>query len=199
MNLPSPNLTKPVALYARVSTATQNVDGQLSRLEDYAKRSGFTRTLAFSDLATGRDTHRPGLTSLLKAVADRRVAVVMVESLDRLGRSARDLIFLCERFEKCGVHFVSVREAVDTSTAAGRFFFHVIGAFAELERRIIGERVKSGLETARARGIDLGRPPLATETQEKIRELRRSGDSVRRIAATLELSTSTVKKYLRAS
>lgn len=192
------NLNKPAALYARVSTIHQRIEPQIARLEDYAKNAGFSRMIVFSDLASGRDTARPGLKSLLEAVTTHRVGAVVVESLERLGRSVRDVIFLCEQFQRYGVEFISTRQAIDTSSPAGKFFFHVMTALAELEREMIAERVKAGLQTARTKGIDLGRPRIPSEIRSKIRELRSANVSLRRIALLLEISPTTVKKYLKA-
>ena len=83
--------------------------------------------------------------------------MLVVWHLDRLGRSLKDLIAIVEKFEGQGMGLRSLQENIDTTTASGRLFFHMMGALAEFERNLIRERTKAGLETARKRGKKAGR------------------------------------------
>lgn len=91
--------------------------------------------------------------------------IVVVWRLDRLGRGLKQLIALIEEFQQMGVGFKSLTESIDTTSAGGKFYFHVVGALAEFERNIIIDRTKAGLEAARARGRLGGRPKKLTEAQ----------------------------------
>lgn len=106
-----------------------------------------------------------------------------------------------ELFKDLGIDFVSYRESIDTTTAMGRLIFNINSAYAEFERELIRERVKSGVANKRAKmakngDSSWGRKPLDLELQRKIRDLRVGGVSFRNIAKQLKLSLRTVQKYL---
>jgi DNA invertase Pin-like site-specific DNA recombinase len=100
---------------------------------------------------------RPGLTELLAYA--RRGDTLAVVRLDRLGRSLAELISIVERLKARGIALLSLEEKIDTSSAAGELIFHVFGAIAHFERRLIAERTKDGIAAARARGKVPGRHP----------------------------------------
>ena len=118
--------------YARVSTADQNLD-----LQEDALRAAKCEKI-FTDMSSGSKTDRKGLTQALAYV--RAGDTLVVWRLDRLGRSLKQLIDLVQDLHTKGIHFTSLEESIDTSTPTGQFFFHVTGAFAELERNLIRER-----------------------------------------------------------
>lgn len=130
--------------YARVSTEEQNLDMQIDVLNKY----GVERI--FQEKMTGTKKDRPQLDELLKLL--RKGDKVVVYKLDRISRSTKHLIELSEQFNEMAVDFVSISDSIDTSTAMGKFFFRTMASIAELERDIISERTKSGLQAARARG-----------------------------------------------
>lgn len=136
--------------YARVSTFDQNLDLQLDDLH----KAGCEKI--FNDTASGSRSERPGLNEALDYV--RSGDTLVVWRLDRLGRSLKDLIEITNGLYAREVGFRSLIEAIDTSTSTGKFFFHITGAFAELERNLIRERTMAGLNAARARGRKGGRP-----------------------------------------
>ena len=116
-------------------------------------------------------------------------------SIDRLGRSLSDLVGTLEDLQARGVHFRSLREGIDTSTALGKMFFQISSAFAEYERALISERTKAGLQTARAKGTRMGRPPALTDEQKATaRRLHKSGESISAIARILGVSRATVRR-----
>ena len=137
--------------YARISTADQSMNLQLDAL----KTAGVERV--FTDTASGAESQRPGLADLMERT--RPGDIVVVWRLDRLARSLKDLIELSARFETGGVHLHSLTEGIDTTTAAGKLFFHIFGSIAEFERNLIVERTQAGLAAARARGRTGGRKP----------------------------------------
>lgn len=140
--------------YARVSTADQNEGLQLDALRD----AGCSRT--FVERASGARAERPELARLLDHL--RPGDTIVVWRLDRLGRTLRELIELVNDLGHRDVGFRSLREAIDTTTPAGRLTFHLFGALAEFERDLIRERTQAGLAAARARGRRGGRPTVMT-------------------------------------
>lgn len=138
--------------YARVSTESQNLDRQLDALEKYGVE------MIYNEKMTGTKKDRPELSKMLDRVTDGDT--VVVESLSRLGRSTKDLIELMELFQSKGVHLVSLKENVDTSTSTGKLLFTLMSAIAQFERDVIADRTREGLNAARARGRMGGRPKI---------------------------------------
>ena len=136
---------KRAALYVRVSTDGQTVDNQRLALEAVCEQRGWQVVQVYADNgvsgAKGRN-QRPGLDALLKDASRGRFNVVLAWALDRLGRSLLDLLDTLSELETVGVALVLHQQAIDTTTAAGRMFFQVTGAFAEFERPMIRSRVK---------------------------------------------------------
>ena len=125
--------------YARVSTESQNLDRQLDALEKYGVE------MIYNEKMTGTKKDRPELLKLLDRVTDGDT--VVVESLSRLGRSTKDLIELTELFQSKGVHLVSLKENVDTSTSTGKLLFTLMSAIAQFERDTIADRTREGLRS----------------------------------------------------
>ncbi|CGL15025.1 site-specific recombinase [Salmonella enterica subsp. enterica serovar Typhi] len=121
--------------YVRVSTNDQNTDLQRNALSC----AGCERI--FEDKISGTKSDRPGLKKLLRTLSAGDTLVVW--KLDRLGRSMRHLVTLIEELRQRGVNFRSLTDSIDTSTPMGRFFFHVMGALAEMERELIVERTRA--------------------------------------------------------
>src|SRR5271170_3634430 len=144
--------------YARVSTDDQDLAGQRKRL---ASAGAFR---VFEDVISGKTFDRPGLTGLLDHI--RPGDTLAVVRLDRLGRSLRELLDVVETLKKRGIALLSLEEKIDTSSAAGELVFHVFGALAQFERRLIAERTRDGMNAARAKGSRRGRPPLNLEKLE---------------------------------
>ncbi|HAV8353453.1 TPA: recombinase family protein [Escherichia coli] len=140
-----------------MSTNDQNTDLQRNALNC----AGCERI--FEDKISGTKSDRPGLKKLLRTLSAGDTLVVW--KLDRLGRSMRHLVTLIEELRQRGVNFRSLTDSIDTSTPMGRFFFHVMGALAEMERELIVERTRAGLAAARAKGRVGGRRPKLTTEQ----------------------------------
>lgn len=184
------------ALYVRVSTLDQHTENQHDELHRYALARGWSATLYADKGISGAKERRAGLDSLLRAARRRKIDVVVVWRLDRLGRSLRHLIWLLDELGALGVAFVSLGEGIDTSTPAGRLQLHVLGAIAEFERERLRERVRAGLARARKEGKRLGRPPkpIAPETLAAV-----AGLSVRAAARRLGVSKSAVSAARQVS
>lgn len=177
--------------YARVSTSDQRLDLQREAL----RKAGCEKI--YEDTGSGRLTDRPGLLQALDQLRSGDTFVVW--KLDRLGRSVKQLVDLISGFERDGVNFMSITDAIDTSTPAGRFFFHVMASLAQMERELIVERTRAGLEAARSRGTKVGRKPSMTETKlASAKQLIASGMSPRQVAADLGVSVATLYRWLPA-
>ena len=178
--------------YARVSTEEQRLDLQIDSLKSY----GCERIFQEKGTGTGTRKERPELQEMLKIL--REGDTVVVWKLDRISRSTRHLIELVEHFESMGVHFVSIQDNIDTTTATGRFFFRVMASIAELERDIIAERTRQGLKVARARGRVGGRPRVSKDKIELALKMYHSREySLREIVKATGVSQSTLYNYIK--
>jgi DNA invertase Pin-like site-specific DNA recombinase len=177
--------------YARVSTGDQDVAGQNMRLEEAGAIKVFT------DVRSGKSMDRPGLTELLAYA--RKGGTLAVVRLDRLGRSLAELISIVEQLKARGVALLSLEERIDTSSAAGELIFHVFGAIAHFERRLIAERTKDGIAAARARGKVPGRQPVDLNKVQAAIKLVEAGLSPTEAATQLGLGRSTVYREIAAA
>lgn len=137
--------------YARVSTQEQTLN-----LQRDALRVAGCETIFDDQGVSGAKANRPGLDAAFAALQPGDVLVVW--KLDRLGRSLRHLIDTLRDLSDRGIGFYSIQDAIDTTTAGGRLYFHIMGALAEFERDLISERTKAGMAAAKARGVHVGRP-----------------------------------------
>jgi DNA invertase Pin-like site-specific DNA recombinase len=174
--------------YARVSTGDQDLSGQRRRLE----AAGAVRI--FEDVISGREFERPGLAALLEYA--REVDSLCVVRLDRLGRSLRELIETVDQLKGNGIGMMSLEEKLDTTSAAGELIFHVFGAIAHFERRLIAERTRDGIAAARAKGRTPGRPPLDGDKLQAAFSLIDSGMSPTKAARQLQVGRSTLYRAL---
>jgi DNA invertase Pin-like site-specific DNA recombinase len=185
------------ALYLRVSTDGQTPENQRRALQAVAAQRGWTVVATYDDngvsCANGRD-QRPGLDAMLKDATRGRFNVVVVWAMDRLGRSLADLIDTLRSLEAASVDLYLDQQAIDTTTPAGRMFFHVTEAFAEFERDMIRSRVNAGLARARARGVRLGRPKTSAKVERAIRTRLAAGNGILKTAKALGVGTSVVQR-----
>jgi DNA invertase Pin-like site-specific DNA recombinase len=182
------------AIYARVSTFDQEPENQLREVRRYAEARGWKATEYVDKGVSGGKDSRPALDALVRDARRRKFDILIVWRLDRLGRNLRHLILLLDEMTAIGVGFVSLAEAIDTSTPAGRLQLHILGAIAEFERARIAERVRAGLQRARAQGRRLGRPSriVPHAMLDPVRGL-----SVRKAAAELGVSPATAHRWLK--
>lgn len=175
----------------------QNPEVQLGELRRYCQARGLSIKEEITDHGySGATDNRPGLKRLMELARKREIDVVIVVKLDRFFRSLKHLITVLQEFMDLGILFISIKDQIDMTTAAGRLMFHIIGAFAEFEKALIVERTLAGLHHARSQGKRLGRPPIHDAFP--IRKLRSKGLSYRAIANRLRVSMGTVSRALRA-
>ena len=185
-----------VGLYARISTNDQQTLPMQSRaMREYAARRGWTITLQVREVGSGA-AKREAREKLLEAARRREIDVVLVWRLDRWGRSVTDLLITLQELEHLGVGFVSLTEALDLTTPAGRAMAGLLAIFAEFEREILRERTRAGLAQARLNGKRLGRPETAGLQAAEIRKLHRVGTSKSEIARRLEIGRTSVRRIL---
>ena len=175
--------------YARVSTGDQDVAGQTMRLAE----AGAIRT--FTDVMSGKSMDRPGLTDLLAYA--RSGDTLAVVRLDRLGRSLAELLSTVTMLRERRIALLSLEEKIDTSSAAGELIFHVFGAIAHFERRLISERTKDGIAAARAEGRKPGRQPLDVKKLDAALTLIEANTPPAQAAKQLGLGRSTIYREMR--
>ena len=194
---------KRAALYVRCSTSDrgQTVENQLRPLQDAAARLGWVIVAVHSDegvSGTKGRAQRPGLDALLRGVTRREFDIVAAWSVCRLGRSLPDLIGLLGELQARGVDLYLHQQALDTSTPSGRMLFGMLGVFAEFERSMMRDRVRAGLDRARAANRRLGRPPMPEARVERIRRALAEGRGVCETARMLKVSAAKVVEVRRA-
>jgi DNA invertase Pin-like site-specific DNA recombinase len=193
--------------YVRVSTERQadfgvSLEAQTEKVRAMAVVQGADLAEVIVDAGeSAKSLNRPGMAKLLAMVEDRAVDVVIIAKLDRLTRSVVDLAELLKRFERRGVSLVSVADALDTRSAAGRLVLNIMVSVSQWEREAIGERTRDAMRHKRMSGARVGTVPfgfrvasdgvrLAPNPDEQailheIRRLKRAGRSTRQIAAEL--------------
>jgi DNA invertase Pin-like site-specific DNA recombinase len=190
-----------VALYARVSTLNghQDPEMQLSELREYVTRRGLSIHEEYVDQGvSGSKESRPALNRLMSDAQRCRFDAVLVWKIDRYGRSLKHLVNSLADLSAYGIAFISLRDNLDLSTPSGRLMFQIIGAMAEFERALIQERVKAGLQNAKAKGKRIGRPKREVDPY-KVLALRAQGLSWREVSKHLKLGLGTVYRCVVAS
>jgi len=196
-------MTKRVAIYGRVSTdkKAQTVENQLRELNEVAVRLGWTVVAVHTDEgisgAKGRD-QRPGFDALLKGVARGEYDMIAAWSVCRLGRSLQDLVAFLADIQARGIDLYLHQQALDTSTPSGRALYQLMGVFSEFERAMVAARVKAGLQRTREKGTRLGRPPMADEKIEQIKQALMAGRGIRATARETGASTTSVMRIARS-
>lgn len=174
--------------YARVSTADQKLDAQLDALTSAGCQ------VIYREKLSGKSTDRPELQRLLTQI--RPSEVMVVTALDRLARSAVDLLTLVRQLRERGAHIRSLREPwCDTATPMGEFLVTILAGVAQLERGLIHERAEAGRKAAKARGVRFGpKPKLSAFQQGEARRMLSEGKSCREVAAFFGVSHSTISR-----
>jgi DNA invertase Pin-like site-specific DNA recombinase len=169
---------------------------QLDAMREFATRRGWTVTDAIEEIGSGATDDRPKRQEVLTAARRRQLDIIVVWKLDRWGRSLVDLMTTLHELTALGVGFVSLTEALDLTTPAGRAFAGFLAVFAEFERDLIRERIKAGIADARKRGKAHGRPRAPANDAAQIRTLAQQGLSQAAIARRLGLWRTSVRRVL---
>jgi DNA invertase Pin-like site-specific DNA recombinase len=185
-----------VALYARVSNHDQQtLPMQTRALREYAARRGWAIIMPVKEVGSGASQRRMR-EKVMEAARRREIDVVLVWRLDRWGRSVADLLATLQELQHLDVGFVSLTEALDLTTPAGRAMAALLAVFAEFEREVLRERVRAGLAHARLNGKRLGRPVTAALKTDEVRKLFRGGMSKSEIARRLNIGRTSVRRIL---
>jgi putative DNA-invertase from lambdoid prophage Rac len=174
-----------VGLYARVSTHDQQtLPLQIRAMREYAAKRGWTIAAQIKEIGSGA-VQRQRRATLIAAARRREIDVVLVWRLDRWGRSVADLVSSLQELQHLRVAFVSLTEALDLTTPAGRAMAGLLSVFAEFEREILRERVCAGLA-----------PPSVVHKAVEARKLHQQGSSKSEIARKLEIGRTSVRRLL---
>lgn len=187
------------ALYARISTSDrdQTNENQLIRLREYCRIRGWNWT-EFTDVASGKDDNRPGMKRMMEAARKRDIDIILAVRLDRLYRSAANMLLILRDLELWSVTFICLDQPIDTNLASGRLLTTVIAAVAEFERELISDRVKDGMARAKANGARLGKRSRKEIDVVRAQELRAAGKSYTEIAEDLRVPRSSLYDALRS-
>src|SRR6476661_6675865 len=189
----APAVTGTQLGYARVSTVHQSLDQQTDALT----AAGVDVARVYTDKLSGTSTRqqRPGLASLLDYA--REGDAICVVGIDRLGRSAAEVMMTIRELGERGIVLRSLREGIDTATAAGRMVAGVLASLAELELELGKERRTAARDARRARGQSIGRPKALDQSKVALAQrMHTSGESASTIAATLGVSRATMYRAL---
>ena len=185
-----------VAIYARVSTTDQSLDSQLRDLREYCRLRGWSNPAEFLDHGVGgAKTSRPGWNACWNAIRKRKVRILVVHALDRIGRSLHHLVKITNYFAENNLTLVSYRENIDLSTSAGRMLAGIFAVLAEYEKAIISERTKAGIRAAKAKGKQIGNRRRYFNEQ-KATKLRRQGWGMVKIAKKLGVGVGRVHRWV---
>jgi len=191
-----------VAIYVRVSTASQTTENQLIELTEVCERNKWHIINIYNETISGTKSvdERAELNRMLQDASRKKFSKVVVWSVDRVGRSMKHLVTVLSQLQDLGCDIYSYKQAIDTSTTMGTSFFHMVGIFAELENNMRAERQKIGIRRALENGAKFGRKTLITnKLVQKVVDLRHQGLSMRGIATELDVSTTIVQKSLKMS
>ena len=180
--------------YARVSTEDQNLNMQIDALA----KAGVHPDNIWSEHVSAAARRRPQLDLALIDVM--RGDTLVVWKLDRFGRDVRDLLARFTALEEAGVHFRSLTEVIDTTSAQGTLAFHMAAAFAQFERDSTRERTRLGDRVARANGGKIGQPAkIVGKLKERVIRMIKGGKSVVQIAAAVRVAPGTIYNHFPAS
>ncbi|MBK7745699.1 MAG: recombinase family protein [Candidatus Obscuribacter sp.] len=189
-------------IYARVSTKDQDCRRQIEDLKRFAERAGYEVIATLEEKASGVKNDRAERAKIIRMAQARLIDVVLVTELSRWGRSTQDLIATLQDLQARSVSLVAASGMqMDLSTPSGKLMATLLAGIAEFERELIQERVRSGIQSAKARGKKIGRQAgdnyKSGKKEIRIEELHRAGKSIREIAALTGLGKSTVADTIK--
>ena len=189
-----------VACFLRVSTSHQTTDNQLLELIEVCNRNKWHITDIYEETVSGTKgvNERSELRRLLKDASRKKFSKVVVWSVDRLGRNMKSLVNVLSELDEVGVDIYAYKQGLDTSTAMGSSFFHMVGIFSELENTMRKDRQTIGIKRALSQGIKFGRKDVVDDEIElRIVELRHKNKSIRYIAKDVGISVGRVHRVIK--
>lgn len=190
------------AIYCRTSTIDQNLEGQLLECRRWCESRNL-EFVEYTDQVSGKQVSRPALDRMLQDVRSRKIGVIVIYKLDRLGRSLSHLMQIIAELKNLKVGLVATSQAIDTRdtvSAAGNMMLGLLALFCEFEHTLILERTHSGIAAAKARGVKFGRPegsrkrpPVKLWLEEK-----EKGRTLRAFCKEHGISTSTLRRAVAA-
>ena len=193
-------MTKKVCLYCRVSTTDkQDVNRQVNELKEVVDNNGWILTDIYIDEGFSRSsTSRPQLDRMMRDSFSRRFEMVMTLELSRLGSNLKHMIEVVETLKSRNIHLWIKNQQIDTSSISGMMFFSILTSISNYERELISERVKSGLENCKRKGIKLGRPTnLTDEKRSEIKRLYSEKMGLNKISKEVNVGVRLIKKVLK--
>ena len=189
---------KKVVLYCRVSTKDQNCNRQITELKEIAKNHNYHIIDEYIDTGfSGSMKNRPELDRMMKDAFSKKFEMVMTLELSRIGRSTKNLLEIVEKLKEKDINLFIANQQIDASTPSGAMFFTIASAFATYERDLIRERVISGLQNAKKKGVVLGRKTnLNGITKNKIIEMKSGSIGLKKIAFETKVSVQSIRKLL---
>ena len=192
-----------VAIYTRISTNDmgQDIDRQIHECRRYCETMGYEIVNEYGDEGFARTTrNRPALDKLIKDARQRKFKLVISDELSRFAGTPALLLNLVEELKLWNVNLVSVKEGIDTSTPMGEMVATMLSAISKMELFNISHRVKSGIANARRKnGGRWGRPSnLTTQLEIQIRQKRKDGWGIKKLAREFQVGATTVRKVLNA-
>ena len=196
-------MTMKCAIYSRVSTTDQHTENQVNKLRDIAKLKEYSVVKEFTDKGIsgkhGRNI-RTGFDALIKGAVSKEFDMILVWSVDRLGRSLQDLISFLNEINSVGCNLYIHNSQLDSSTPSGKMLFSLLGVFSEFERSMISSRVKLGLQRAVSEGKKLGRPSKLNDGLiHSIKYMKEQGVGIRKMSRDLGVGVSTIYRVLETS
>lgn len=190
-----------VAIYARVSTTKdQSCERQILELRQIAENHNWKIVDEYVDEGiSGAKRNRPELDRMLKDALLRKFDVVATLELSRLGRSVKNMCEIADLLKQKNIHLFVKNQNIDTSTIVGELFFNIINSISQYDLQLTRERIISGLENAKRKGVKLGRKTnLNLQTQNKILDMKSKGIGLKKIAKECAVAVKTVRGVLSA-
>lgn len=190
---------KKVGLYARTSTSHQNTERQIEELKLICKNHDYEIVDIYNDEGvSGTKRNRPELDRMMSDIFKRKFDTLMTLELSRLGRSVKNMCEILDKCQSANVNLYIVNQQLQTNTPMGVFFFNMMNAVYQMERELITERIRSGIENARRKGVKLGkRSALTYEKELQIIKLKKQNVGIGKIKKKVGVGQKTIYAVLK--
>ncbi|MDB4844391.1 recombinase family protein [Hellea sp.] len=191
-----------VAIYARVSTTLdQSCERQIVELKKIAENHGWSVVGVYTDEGvSGAKKSRPALDQMMRDALVKKFDVVATLELSRLGRNVKNMCDIADLLKQKNINLFVKNQNIDTSTIVGELFFNIINSISQYERDLTRERIVSGLENAKRKGVKLGRKSnLNFQTKKMILDMKAKGVGIKKIAASTKVAPATIRKFVASS